>query len=47
MLLIQKAISWVVWQTGLLRAKMVEMAEVEDNNTIGITEVRSTVARSI
>jgi hypothetical protein len=39
----QKATSLVVWQTGLLRAKMVEMAEVEDNNIIGIIEVRSIV----
>jgi hypothetical protein len=36
---IQKATSWVGWQTGLRRAKMAGMVEVEGNNTIGTTEV--------
>jgi len=36
---IQKATNWVAWQTGLLKAKMVEMVEVGDNNITGTTEV--------
>jgi len=37
----RKATNWVAWQTGPLRARMDEMAEVEDNNTTETTEVQS------